>query len=266
MSILAACLKLVRALPFSLAVAASRLLLLTYFMLSPRVRAEIAANYRRIFPEEATACTSRACGRFLVRLSWNLGRNLAVMAQMGRPALEKWLDNAIVSGENIVERIMLGGEKVIVTSLHYGLWELLPGVFARRGYRVCVGLGRQRDAVLDGVVREIRSEHDVTMTDSVPRMRAALREGSLLGFVLDNSNRTRGLDCAALGEGFRLLRTPFSLSRVDGARLVPMFATQTRGRLRIDVLDPVDSSEEFGARARELIRARPEDWVFWGKN
>jgi hypothetical protein len=104
------------------------------------------------------------------------------------------------------------------------------------------------------------------MTNSVAEMRRAMRGGELVGFVLDNTSQTRRLDCDELLPGFRVLRTPFTLARAEQARLVPMFIYGDRNRLCVEIQNPVGSEHEFGRRARELIRSRAEDWVFWGKN
>lgn len=137
MSTLSAGLGLIRSLPLSLARAASRLILLLYLALAPAVRREINLNYHRVF--------ARYRRWFWIRQAWRLGGNLALMSRLGRPGFDNTLDKTRIIGENMLEQIMLGDKSVIVLSLHYGAWELLPQIFARRGYQVCVGAGRQQD-------------------------------------------------------------------------------------------------------------------------
>jgi len=264
-SILAISLGLTRALPDELATWACRALLLLYLFVTPGVRREIALNLHRLFPE-LSANGHHSFRLFWMRQAWRLGANLALMVRIGRPALNKLLDNAVINGENIVEQIMLQKGRVVVLSLHYGLWELLPQVFAHRGYPVCVGMGELRDRAFAERLMELRGSHSVTMTESLADMRQAVRKGSLVGFVLDNTSRTRGLACDAFAPGLSVLRTPFALARAEQAQLVPMFIYQDRNVLRVEVQAPVASEQEFGLRARELVRRRPEDWVFWGKN
>jgi hypothetical protein len=125
---------------------------------------------------------------------------------------------------------------------------------------------------------------------SVTEMRQALRARALLGFVVDNTSRTRGMACDTIWPGFSVLRTPFVLAQTERAVLVPMFMYQdedlttktprhqgpgtknqeprTRNQrvaLRVRICEPVASAEEFGRTARAMIAERPEDWVFWGK-
>jgi len=257
MSIPAAGLRLVRALPFRLACAASRFLVITYLLFNPRARREIGQNHKRIF--------GRSDPGFWFRHAVRLGENIALMASVGQAGLDNELDNALIDGQNILERIMLGNAKVVVLSLHYGVWELLPHVFARRGYPVCVGMGSQQDVQLGRELGQLRSGQRVTFASQVSEMHRALTEKALVGFALDNTRASRGVRCDALWSGFSLLRTPFALAEAEGATLVPMLMRKTGPRLTVKIGEPVKTPDEFGAWARQEILAHPEEWVFWGK-
>jgi lauroyl/myristoyl acyltransferase len=255
MSIPSAALGLVRALPLGLAVPVSRSLIFIYLLVRPDVRAEINENYERLFGQRP--------GRFWLRQGWRLGENLAWMAHLGRRSIDKSIDKAEVTGQNVLEQIMLG--RVIALCMHFGPWELLPRLFARRGFRPCVGLAGQRDEGLNLALARLRRLPGVAVTESVSRLRRAVREGWLVGFVLDNTSRTRRVRCDTLWPGFELLRTPFTLGRAERAALVPISIRKDGGRLRVRVEEPVATPEEFGVRARAMIKSHPEDWVFWGK-
>jgi lauroyl/myristoyl acyltransferase len=259
MSIAAAGLGLVRALPVSLAVAAARLQLLAFLLVSSRTRAEVRLNSIRVLGGGGASRGLPA------RLCWRLGHNLALMAHGSAQTGHDLLDNAEIRGENILERIMLGGCRVVVLSMHFGLWEYLPWLFARLGHEVTVGQGDVRDVALRRLVKQVRSNHHVTMTDSLLKLRLSVRNRRLVGFVLDNTSRTRRLVCDALGLGMKLLRTPFVLARLERAVLVPILAAEQDGRLRVEIHEPVRSVREFGLLVRRKIRERPEEWVFWGK-
>jgi lauroyl/myristoyl acyltransferase len=257
MSILAASLGLVRALPAGLAGLAGRLIVLCYLVVFPRVRREIERNHVRVFGQ-------RRAG-FWLRQAWRLGANLALMSRSGHPSLDKLLDNARIDGENILEQIMLRNERAVVLSLHYGVWELLPETFARRGYQVCVGAGSQLDARFGTEILQLRTQHGVRYTDSLDEMREALKSGSLVGFAVDNTSRGRGVGCSSVWPGFEVLRTPFVLAQEQGAALVPVLMRREGRQLSAKVGLPVRSPEEFGNWARREIATHPEDWVFWGK-
>jgi lauroyl/myristoyl acyltransferase len=179
--------------------------------------------------------------------------------------MQKRLDNACIDGENILERNMLGDGKVVVLSLHYGVWELLPAIFARRGYPVCVGNGLQPDAQFGAELGQLRSGQGVTLTSNISEMRQALVCRSLVGFVLDNTRVTQGERCDAMWPGFEVLRTPFTLARQSGASLVPMLARQDSGQVSVKIGEPVATAEQFGAWARRELVQSTADWVLWGK-
>jgi lauroyl/myristoyl acyltransferase len=257
MSILAACLRLLRILPYRLARGASRTLVLAYLLASPRVREEIGRNYARLFgfPDPG----------FWTRQAARLGDNVAFMAKVGQPLVDKQLDNALIDGQNILERIMLGNDRAIVLSLHYGVWELLPHLFAHKGYSVCVGMGRQQDAELGSELAQLRTGQRVTFTNQVSKMRRALAERALVGFAVDNTRASRGVRSDAIWGGFSMLRTPFALARSEHAALVPMLMRRSEHGLEVRIGEPVKTPDEFGAWARKEILAHPEEWVFWGK-
>jgi lauroyl/myristoyl acyltransferase len=221
------------------------------------VRQEIGRNHARLFGLSDPG--------FWTRQAVRLGDNIALMAKVGQPVVDKQLDNALIDGQNILERIMLGNAKVVVLSLHYGVWELLPHVFARKGYPVCVGMGSQGDVQLGRELVQLRTGQRVTFTSRVAEMRQALEQKALVGFALDNTRASRGVRCDALWPGFSLLRTPFALAQAEHATLVPMLMRRAEHGFEVKIGEPVKTPDEFGAWARQEILAHPEEWVFWGK-
>lgn len=257
MNLAAFVLGLLSVLPLRLSTLIAQGSLLLYLITHPSVRRELTAN--------CIALLGSCPKVFWIRQAIRLGNNLALMAGRRQRFVQKLLDRTDVIGDNILAQILHRKRPIVVLTLHYGLWELLPDIFARRGYSLCVAVGHQREFSVGRRLSRLRFRPGVIWTDSLAAMRRALRCQRLVGFVLDNTRRTRGVPCSALGLGFTLLRTPFILQRTDNAELVPMFMFRNGNRFRVEVSGPVSSSEEFGSVARHLIQRSPEDWVFWGK-
>lgn len=95
MSTLAACLRLLRILPYQLARGASRAIVFSYLLVSPRVRQEIGRNHTRR--------SGLSDPGFRTKQAARPGNNIALMAKVGPPVLEKQLDIALIDGQNILE-------------------------------------------------------------------------------------------------------------------------------------------------------------------
>ncbi|MFO7652017.1 MAG: hypothetical protein R6X13_11840 [bacterium] len=250
----AALLVLARALPPEAAVGLCRCLVLAYLLLRPDYRAECGRNYRLV--------TGRRPGLFWIRNAWTVGRNLALMARLGTRSAETMVDRATVSSQNQAVTPLEQNLHTTMATYHFGLWELLPGWFARAGRPVQLVVGRQRGAAFAGLLARLRGRAGVAVE---PGLRAARtrREGpGITGFMLDNTSQG-GEAWAAVG-GLRL-RMPALAFRFGQGILQTAFARLDRGRLHIDVYR-AGNENEAAAALLEQVRAHPEEWVFWAKD
>jgi lauroyl/myristoyl acyltransferase len=256
MSSLGAALLLVRALPTEPAVALARLLVVLYLFLRPSYRREIERNL------------ALACGRhdrfFWVRNAWAVGRNLALMAAIGTGREQAMIDRAEVYIDNTTRRILEQELHVAMASFHFGLWEMMPQVFARAGWRVGLLAGRQQDRFVARVASRARRSRGVSaVTKAKSALRLAGRPG-LTGFMLDNTSRGNQ---EWFQDGSLRMRVPvfgFELARRRGLAVVPIWGCLERGRLRIGVGRPGPAAEVVG-QLLEQARRRPEEWVLWAK-
>ncbi|MBM3315595.1 hypothetical protein FJY71_07130, partial [candidate division WOR-3 bacterium] len=164
MSLPGVALLLVRALPTEPAVALARLLLLVYLLCRPAYRREITRNLDLV------------CGRqgrfFWVRNAWAVGRNLALMAAVGTRRGEEMVDRAELRADNTTRLILEQDLHTSMMSFHFGLWELLPQVFARAGWSVGLVTGEQPDTFVARVAGRVRRSRGVKRAGNA---RAALR-------------------------------------------------------------------------------------------
>lgn len=256
MSLPRAALVAARALPAEPAVAVVRLLVLTYLLLRPDYRAEIRANFRLV------------CGRddpwFWVRNGWRVGRNLAIMARIGTGQTDAIVDRAMIYMDNFSRRILEQNLHTAMVSFHFGLWELLPKVFARRGVDVAVASGRQRDRGLALELGRLRRLDSVVEADSPGSLVRRMRSRGLTGFMLDNTSQGRQEWFEAGGVRLRLPVAAFRLASRVGVRFAAISGFFEGGRLRVEVGCAEDESEAAAMLLR-TVRRRPEEWVFWGK-
>lgn len=253
---LGAVLTLIRALPHRPADLISRFAVTGYLLFRPDYRAEIRRNRALVHGD----CPSW----FWLVNAWRLGRNLALMARIGTSQGDAIVDTARIYGDNITLQNLEQELHMAIVSFHFGLWEYLPQVFARRGYRIRLAVGRQRDESIHNQVHKLRRSRGVRAFYGLKQAVAAFDRPGITGFVLDNTSQGNQRWVTGDGFRFRLPTLPFELAARKGARVMPAFARMERGRLRIDVGRPGDEKSVVEALLGQ-VRAHPEEWVFWGK-
>jgi lauroyl/myristoyl acyltransferase len=256
MSLPGAALALVRALPASPAILLSRLIVVAYLSLRADYRSEIRRNLRLVLGQDRRL--------FWVRNAWQTGRNLALMARLGQARSQAIIDRAMLHCDNSVRMSLERELHMVMASFHYGLWEYLPQVLARRGFGVKLVIGEQRDTALQVQLSRLRESGRVRLARSI---REAARTGSgptISGFMLDNTSRGSQVTASADGVSFRVPEFPFRLAERQGGKVIPMFARFEKGRLRVDAYPPTDADGAAQALL-EQVRRRPEEWVWWAK-
>jgi lauroyl/myristoyl acyltransferase len=224
--------------------------------LRPDYRREIRRNLRIIMGKDSRW--------FWVRNGWRLGRNLALMAKIGRRTGDAFVDSATVCGENLTRQLLERELHVAMASFHFGLWEYLPQVFSRNGCRVVLAVGEQRDPGLGRQLSALRRTGGVNMARGIRQIIKADDRPSITGFMLDNTSQGTQTWTECDGVRVRLPDIGFRLAARKGGRLAPAFARLDRGRMQVDVYPAGD--EQAATRALlDQVRKHPEEWVWWGK-
>lgn len=256
MSLPAVALLLVRALPTSPATALARCLVLAYLLFRRDCRREITRNCELL--------TGRADHWFWLRNGWAVGRNLALMAGIGTRRTAGLIDRATICADNLARQILERELHISMASLHFGVWEMLPQVFASKGTCVAVVTGRQRDRGLRAQLRRIRSHSGVVELCGLRAVLDQLAAPGLVGFMLDNTNRGQQGQLAIGGLRMRVPLLAFQLAERAGLKLLPVVGRLVRGRLWVHVGNP-GSREEVVTQLLEQVRNAPEEWVLWAK-
>lgn len=142
----------------------------------------------------------------------------------------------------------------ILYSIHYGLWELVPGVLRRRGYDVGVLVNRyakDRDTVLargaDRILDWYRRREGVVIfdRDDAQGIVRFLRQGGIIGVLVDGNNF------------FSKKEKMVKLGRICHAPLVPFAAYRRNGSGIVHI----------GCDLEKIVQARPLDymWFYWSR-
>jgi lauroyl/myristoyl acyltransferase len=151
-----------------------------------------------------------------------------------------------------------------MASFHFGTWEMLPRICARKGLPVTVVAGRQRDGTLASQLGRLRTWPGVTMAGSLRDALSATAAPGVTGFMLDNTSRGSHVEVEADGLMVRIPTAAFELARRRGDGVAATFCRLDGDRLQVTVY-PAGDERAVVQNLLEQVRQHPEEWVFWAK-
>lgn len=241
------------------------------YRLTP-VRGFIRANLRAAYGPRPADRDLEAIGRAHVR---ELARNIAEVMRLPLLATEHDALVAGVEGWEHVEAARAAGRGVIVATCHYGNWEVLGAVLARRGLPLHVLVQRPSQDAFDRLFKETREACGVATWENAgaaslrPVLRALAR-GEALGLLADQHGEAQEAVVRLFGRPVSAPTGPFFFARRTGAAVLPMRAVrEADGRHRIVVEAELPASGDDEADMQVLygvyerwIRERPEHWLW----
>lgn len=247
------------------------------FLLTARLRRTGDLNLRLAFPEK-TASERRLILKTLYR---NLGWLLAEFCQM--PRYTPGQTRSFIRYEGLEHYLAARdqGKGVLVLTGHLGAWELSSFYHSLMGYPMSIVIRRLDNALVDGLVNQIRCLHgnQVLHKDDFARgLLAAMKRGETVGILMDtNMTPPQGVFVDFFGHAACTGSGLARVARRTGARVVPGFLLWEEGTqqyvLRFGAaLDlPVGEDAEEDALAytalftrvvEEYIRQYPDQWLW----
>lgn len=245
--------------------------------LDRRHRRVATRNLARAFPDRPAAWRKRvAIGAFE-----QLGRT--AMELLWSPALQdRAADEMIrVDGMEHVSRALDDGAGVILSSAHFGNWELVGLALARRGLPLRSVARPLDDPDLDRFLTELRTRTGgriISKDRAVRGCLAALRGGEAVA-ILTDQNTLRSHAVFVPYFGIPAATTPLvaQLHLRTGAPILPAFAVPREHGYRLVVETPLRSANGASGDRREAVveitaaltarvehwaRSRPEAWLW----
>ena len=236
------------------------------------VRRSVALDgLKRAFP--ALRDTER---RTIGRASYlQLGRSLAeILLPLGEPELERMLR---FEGWEIYQAAQAQGRGVICAVAHFGNFELLSRVAARRGFKLSIIVRNLGDAFSRWLFsRRMRTGvRHLPDRGSSKAALAVLRRGEVLAIAVDQNMRpSRGIFVDFFGEKACTTPAPavfslrsgapivaaFPIRRPDGTHVVTLrgpFQTVLSGHAAVE-----DLTQQITRAVEDEVRAHPDHW-FW---
>jgi len=213
------------------------------------------------------------------RVFLNLGRAAAEILVARRIGIEAFARRVTVEGEEHLLASLADGRGVLAVTAHFGNFELLAALVARRCDLKVVGKRPQEGDATD-LVTETRAGFGVeTISQTNPRgILRALRGGAVVGLLPDQDiDRLEGIFIPFFGRPAYTPTGPATMSFATGAPIVPLFLRREgRTRHRLVYHPPIRPDRdadrdaevrrltvEWSAVVEEEIAARPDLWVWF---
>ena len=192
---------------------------------------------------------------------------------------QKILEQVVFKNEHFLLDAMKSGRPIIVTTAHFGQWEIFPLAVAAHFGPSSV-LGRKLDSsVMDKILRANRAQFDVELIDKnggAKDILKALKARRIVGILVDQNTAPKdGIKVQFFGKN--VLHTPAAsvLAQKTNALIINAFIYQKGENLNeicfeqpidistFDKEDAVQKATQMQCSAcEEMVRARPEEY-FW---
>ena len=192
---------------------------------------------------------------------------------------QKILKQVVFKNEHFLLDAMKSGRPIIVTTAHFGQWEIF-GLAVAAHFGASSALGRRLDSsVMDKILKANRAQFDVELIDKnggAKDILKALKARRIVGILVDQNTAPKdGIKVQFFGKD--VLHTPAAsvLAQKTNALIINAFIYQKGENLNeICFEEPIDIStfdkEEAVQKAtqmqcsacEEMVRARPEEY-FW---
>ena len=201
-----------------------------------------ALSRKKVDAAEARCVSALGLGinpaRRIVRGSYvNLGRSVAEFLRF--PVMGESLDSLVkISGEENLKEALTGGRGVILLTAHFGNWEMAAAALSRKGFPMNAIGAEQRDPRVTDRIAELRESFGVKTISKGFDLKAALRclqRGEVLGILLDQDPRQKGMVVPFLGLPASTPYGPVKMARKLGAAIVPLFIVRREDGIHHDL-------------------------------
>ncbi len=153
----------------------------------------------------------------------NIGRTLVEFSRFGVTSQDRVKEIVIGDGIENIEEAFKNGLGGIITTAHFGCWELLGAWFGCMGYPMNFLVGTQHNAKVDNLFIEFRKSMDVgiiPLKSSIRGVFKALKDNNLVGLVADQ-HTGGGQPIDFLGRKAAAAKGPASFAVKIGSPVLP---------------------------------------------
>ena len=212
------------------------------------------------------------------RIFQNYGIIIFEVIQMAFSTREEMLSRARLEGVEILFEALAKKKGVIVTSAHLGNWEMLLQYSPCYFQIPLTGVAKRlRNSTLDRLVHKFRTRFGnriIYKKGAMPEMTKTLRQGKILGLLMDISRRFDGVEVQFFGRKATATPAAAMLALRCKSPVIPVFSHRNEmGKLVIQVEHPIEiqrtgdlrsdlqtNTQLITDRVEQAIRKNPAQW------
>ncbi|HHZ04800.1 MAG TPA: lysophospholipid acyltransferase family protein, partial [Acetomicrobium hydrogeniformans] len=182
-------------------------------------------------------CSIEVAREVVAKSYINLGRSVVEFLNLAK--ISKKIDE-IVSVHNIenLNDALACGRGVILLTAHLGNWELAAAYLGIKDYPMRAIGAEQRDARITKLISDIRASCGVETIGKGFDLRGAIRclqEGNILGVLLDQDAKDKGIIAPFLGQPASTPYGPVKLAMKMRSPIVPLFIVRRKDNIHHDL-------------------------------
>ena len=212
------------------------------------------------------------------RIFQNYGIIIFEVLQMAFSTREEMLSRARIEGVEIIIEALAKQKGIIVVSAHLGNWELALQYSPCYFQIPLTGVAKKlRNSTLDRLVHKFRTRFGnriIYKKGAMPEMTRTLRQGNVLGLLMDISRRFDGVEVQFFGHKATATPAAAMLALRCKSPVIPVFSHRNQmGQLVIKVEHPIEiqrtgdlrsdlqtNTQLITDRVEHAIRKNPEQW------
>jgi KDO2-lipid IV(A) lauroyltransferase len=216
--------------------------------------------------------------RLSKRIFQNYGIIIFEVLQMAFSTREEMLSRARIEGVEIIIEALAKQKGIIVVSAHLGNWELALQYSPCYFQIPLTGVAKKlRNSTLDRLVHKFRTRFGnriIYKKGAMPEMTRTLRQGNVLGLLMDISRRFDGVEVQFFGHKATATPAAAMLALRCKSPVIPVFSHRNQmGQLVIKVEHPIEiqrtgdlrsdlqtNTQLITDRVEQAIRKNPEQW------
>ncbi|EAI8629094.1 lauroyl acyltransferase [Campylobacter lari] len=264
---------LVKILPSKLLNSFANLVALITYRLNHKHRKIIDINLKICFPEKDQ--------KWRDETSLNIYKNFAKFGidfiKNQDASKEEIVNKICFDDEGQILNIMQSKRPLIVTTAHYGNWELLALSFGAKFQGISI-VGRALDSVImDKILSKNRTQFNIELIEKkggLRKMLKALKEGRSLGILTDqDAVDSESVKIQYFNQEVNFIAGASVLAKKTNAMILPCFAYQKDEKFFVKTFKALDASKasieeltKYQAKCcEEMIKFKPDEYFFFHK-
>ncbi|EGH4468357.1 lauroyl acyltransferase [Campylobacter lari] len=264
---------LVKILPSKLLNSFANLVALITYRLNHKHRKIIDTNLKICFPEKDQ--------KWRDKTSLNIYKNFAKFGidfiKNQNASKEEIINKICFDDEEQILNIMQSKRPLIVTTAHYGNWELLALSFGAKFQGISI-VGRALDSmIMDKILSKNRTQFNIELIEKkggLKKMLKALKEGRSLGILTDqDAVDGESVKIQYFNQEVNFIAGASVLAKKTNAMILPCFVYQKDGKFFVKTFKALDASKasveeltKYQAKCcEEMIKFKPDEYFFFHK-